>query len=211
MAYSTRVIFLGLWRPHFLRTLPGYLPFIHGLSSKSSEGPAANRCARSQSRNKLILILADGKVTHHKEDKGIRELRGSPGLHLMHRKEVNKRWTVSTPTLTCPSSFFHFYVFLFVASCFVNSVHAYPVLETATAHPFMQRECWVSRKDKCCLPNPITSKIFTHQKECQAWSMVAIPLTIQSRENIQNRQNMQTLSYYLSTSTLLLKIKVEKY
>ena len=74
MAYSTRVIFLGLRRPHFLRRLPGYLPFIHGLSSESSERAAANRYACSQSRNKVILILADGKVTHHKEDKGIREL-----------------------------------------------------------------------------------------------------------------------------------------
>lgn len=98
-------------------------------------------------------------------------------LHLMHGK---KRWTrdarLIAPTLTCPNLFFHFCVFLFAASCFVNSMHSYSVLERAIAYPFKgsSNSFWESRKEDWCLPNPITSKIFTHQKESQTWSMVQL-------------------------------------
>lgn len=81
VSYSTRVIFLGLRRPHFLRRLQvscrlWSLERVQWAASRARKG--INKYARSQSRNKLILILADGKVTHHKENKGIWEIRGSP-------------------------------------------------------------------------------------------------------------------------------------
>lgn len=111
------------------------------VSPQWSKSEGINKCAHPQSTNKLILILTDGKVTLPWGKQRHSETSRKPPGCTSCTEEVNKRWTVSTPTLTCSTSFFHFSVFLFAASCFVTMMHAYPVLETATAHPFMGREC----------------------------------------------------------------------